>query len=255
MEIFHQAETGYFHIAELVRQGGMVYFSTMFEPSQILAIIEDRRKHLGLSQAEVSLRAFGKPDNTAIQSLKKGSSPAVDRVAALARALGLELYLGPPRESGELPPSPDLNDLATLPLHDAFVSAGPGAINSVEPVVDYVSFRRDWLKKIGTLPSNAVLVRASGDSMQPCISDGDMLLIDRADRHAPVPTRSDRGVRRAPIYALLHNGEAKVKRLLLTEAGFVTLISDNPDYQPQFAKADDLSIIGKVKWWGHTCKD
>lgn len=54
---------------------------------------------LGMSQSQLELRAFGRAGNTAIQNLKKGASPAFDRVADMARALGLELYLGLPRRN------------------------------------------------------------------------------------------------------------------------------------------------------------
>ena len=33
------------------------------------------------------------------------------------------------------------------------------------------------------------------------------------------------------------------------------LLSDNPDYAPALARAENLSIIGKVVWWGHTSRD
>jgi hypothetical protein len=55
---------------------------------------------LGLSQAQLGKKAFGRLDPSAIQSLKKGSSPSADRLAAIADALGWELYLGPPRHRG-----------------------------------------------------------------------------------------------------------------------------------------------------------
>ena len=56
---------------------------------------------LGLSQTQLGQLAFGKPNNSAIQALKAGSSPAVDRLEAIANAIGWEVYFGPPRA---LPP-------------------------------------------------------------------------------------------------------------------------------------------------------
>ncbi|MBR9822504.1 MAG: hypothetical protein GYB51_16075 [Rhodobacteraceae bacterium] len=69
----------------------------MYEPEEILSLFESERERLGLSQAEVGARAFGKSDNTAFQNMRRGSAPRFDKVAALAEALGLELYLGPRR--------------------------------------------------------------------------------------------------------------------------------------------------------------
>lgn len=119
-------------------------------------------------------------------------------------------------------------------------------------MVDYLAFRKDWLRKIGVSPSNAVLARAKGDSMQPVIWDGDMLLIDRSRKEPPSLALKDQRRRHAPLFALLEDGIAKVKRLQLLDDTRAILISDNPDYSPSFAKTEELSIIGKVLWWGHT---
>lgn len=71
----------------------------MLTTSDIYELIEARRRELGLSQAEVGQRAFNRNDNAAIQSLRRGSSPAFDTLSSLASALGLELYFGKPRSS------------------------------------------------------------------------------------------------------------------------------------------------------------
>lgn len=254
MEILHQMETKNFHITQLVPQAVTVQFYTMYEAGEILAIIEARRAELGLSQIDVSLRAFGKADNSAIQSLKKGSSPSIERVAALAGALGLELYLGPIRDTAEAVREATSSEFAHVPLHAAKLAAGHGIANVAEDVIEYLAFRRDWLRRLGVAPSNAVLARASGDSMLPCVSDGDMVLIDRSKTEVPVRSQTaKRG--RSPVYAFLDDGQARIKRIERPDDGQVILLSDNPEYPPEFAKIENLSIIGKVLWWGHTNRD
>lgn len=69
----------------------------MYDADHLLRLFEPRLAELGMSQAELGAAAFGKSDNSAIQGLKKGSVPSIDRVAAMARVLGLECYVGPPR--------------------------------------------------------------------------------------------------------------------------------------------------------------
>lgn len=66
------------------------------DAAKIYSVFEERRAELGLSQADVGRLAFGKADNAPLQNIKKGSSPSVERVAAIAAALGLELRLGAP---------------------------------------------------------------------------------------------------------------------------------------------------------------
>jgi phage repressor protein C with HTH and peptisase S24 domain len=231
----------------------------MYDPAEILAIFEAQRMKLGLSQAELGKLAFGKADNTAIQSLKKGSSPAIDRVAALAEALNLELYLGPPRETGPVSQMViDNKDFAQIPLHEAILSAGHGSLNEGDLVIDHLAFRRDWLQRIGLAASNANLARVTGDSMLPTIADNDLVLIDTTKRDPPQVSGSGKHPVKRPIYAVLIEGQARVKRLLQPSAGTLMLISDNPDYAPEVltgTDAENLQIIGKVMWWGHTVRE
>jgi phage repressor protein C with HTH and peptisase S24 domain len=146
---------------------------------------------------------------------------------------------------------------AHIPLHDAFLAAGGGAENGAEAVIDYLAFRRDWLRRIGVAPSNAALARVEGDSMQPSIWHGDMVMIDHsvARQTIPVRARSGESKVRSPVYALLEDGRARVKRIERPSEDQLVLISDNPDYAPQFIHPDAVTIIGKVVWWGHTSKE
>lgn len=146
-------------------------------------------------------------------------------------------------------------DFVAVPVHDAMLAAGDGVDNATEDQIGHLAFRSDWLKRINLKPENAVIARARGDSMQPCIWDSDVLLIDRSRTEPPGAPKKGTPSRRPPIFALLDDGEAKVKRIQLQEGGMAALISDNPDYPPQFIRVETLKIIGKVVWWGHTSKD
>lgn len=57
--------------------------------------------HSGRSGREVSIDAVG--HESAIRSLKRGLDLRVSTIQALCRVLGLEFYVGPPREAGESP--------------------------------------------------------------------------------------------------------------------------------------------------------
>ncbi|MDO9527124.1 MAG: S24 family peptidase [Gemmobacter sp.] len=149
-------------------------------------------------------------------------------------------------------------DFASIPLHEAALAAGMGADNDSESIIGHLAFRRDWLTRIGVSASNAVLARAQGDSMNPCIHDGDLMLIDRSKTDAPVRGRATTDRRPSPIYALLQDGQARVKRIERPEPGLIMLMSDNPAYGPEVltgSKIAALNIIGKVMWWGHTNRE
>jgi phage repressor protein C with HTH and peptisase S24 domain len=217
--------------------------------------VSERLSALGTNAFAVENSA-GLPAD-AVRSILRGGKKAgttLNRAQDVCNALGLELYIGPRRDSGAVQVIDREAEYAHIPVHDAMLAAGAGAFNGAEEVVDFLAFRRDWLRRLGLDPSRAVIARATGDSMQPCVWHGDLVLIDRSRIDPPMHSRPDRG-RRAPVFALLDEGAAKIKRVQWIEPGLAVLLSDNPDYAPTFARAENLSIIGKVVWWGHTSRD
>lgn len=256
MLFYIMMETICVDLHRLVRRRKMVQISTMLSPGDIYSALEARRTELGLSQAEVGARAFGKADNSAFQALRRGSSPSAEKLAALCDAVGWELYFGPPRDTGPIEQVIlDGREFAHIPLHAASLAAGGGASNDDEVVIDHLAFRRSWLEQIGVSASSAVLARATGLSMYPTIDHDDMLLIDRSKSAPPQVPRAPRDTRPAPIYALLDDYGARVKRLELAPGGSLALLSDNPAYAPEFQPPSEVQIIGKVMWWGHTNRE
>jgi phage repressor protein C with HTH and peptisase S24 domain len=217
--------------------------------------VSERLSALGTNAFAVE-NAAGLPAD-AVRSILRGGKKAgttLNRAQDVCNALGLELYIGPRRDSGPVQVIDREAEYAHIPVHDAMLAAGSGALNGSEEIIDFLAFRRDWLRRIGLDPARAVIARAAGESMQPCIWDGDLLLIDRSRVDPPVTPQSGLA-RRAPVFALLDDGEAKVKRVQLIGSGMAMLQSDNPDYPPVFAQTGNLHIIGKVVWWGHTSRD
>ncbi|OYU38643.1 MAG: hypothetical protein CFE33_15240 [Pseudorhodobacter sp. PARRP1] len=227
----------------------------------IFETLEARRKELGLSQAEVGRRALGQSDGSALQNMKRGSSPSPENLDKICAVLDLDFYIGPRRESGPVAQM-TLNgaDYIHVPLHDAALSAGPGAENGGRNVIDHLAFRRDWMRRIGISPTSACLARIDRDSMVPTLFPGDIVLIDTSRTEVPVHRNSKGSYRRASIYAFVEDGQARVKRIERAEPSAIILLSDNPDYPPELRtgaqiEALQMSIIGKVVWWGHTSKD
>lgn len=224
----------------------------------ILAIIEEALRRKGYSASAASQLAVGNP--ALIKNLKnrrtdRERSHPIDNLRSLAEVLDLEFYFGPPRDRGPVPPAASKEVFVNVPLYDAGLSAGNGQINSTEDVVDYLAFRQDWLRKIGVAPSNVVLARASGESMTPTIWPDDIILIDTSRKEIPVTVPHGTSRRRSLIYAILENGEAKVKRVERPRENQVFLVSDNPEFQTELADLNSLTVIGKVLWWGHTNRE
>lgn len=225
----------------------------------LFAQIEARRIELGLSQAQLGQKAFGSASSAAIQNLKRGSDPRYQNLKSLADALDFELYFGPRRETADISTvALDGDEYAHIPLHEAMLAAGPGYHNAGEAIVDHLAFRRDWLTRMNVTISAARLARVRGDSNQPTLWDGDMVLIDTSKRDPAIRRKGASDQRRSPFYALIDSGEARVKRIERPSPDVMMLISDNPDFPPELRHGDqltDITITGRVIWSGHSFKD
>ncbi len=119
-----------------------------------------------------------------------------------------------------------------------------GAMIVSEQVVDYVSFRSDWVRYTLGIPAHYLsLISVKGDSMEPTLSDGDLVLIDlRANR-----------VEDNAIYVIQSNDSLLVKRIQRKLDGSMVVRSDNPIYETEVLTgetADRLEVVGRVVWTG-----
>lgn len=140
---------------------------------------------------------------------------------------------------------PPPGEFAYIPRLDVEASAGAGSLATEEDIGGMLAFRSEWLRRIGINPVTARALRARGDSMEPTIYDGDVLLTDTAVDHV-----IDNG-----IYVIVHAGLVLLKRVHPTRDGAVTLISDNPIYPREMvpaAEVADLHIAGRVMWFGRS---
>lgn len=232
----------------------------MLDPAHLYEIIERRRKELGISQAELGRLAFGEADNSHVQNLRRGSSPRVDRLAALAEVIGYELTFSPKgRTAAEAiaTASHDVQvDTVHLPIYDALLSAGAGAINASEHIIGHQPFAFSEIRKHRNATVGSVVCAwAKGESMEPLIRDGDLIMLNTADKLLPKRRRTKGSRHLAPIFAVIDDGEAMVKRVEGPDHGFYTLVSENNSYPPRLAAADALRVVGRVIWWGHSVRE
>jgi len=131
-----------------------------------------------------------------------------------------------------------------IPRYDVSVSTGAGHENGTHvEISNSHAFRIDWLKKNGWDPEHLCIVEASGNSMEPRIAHGDVLLINM----------SDKIIQSGEIYALAFPSDGvRAKRLFWMADGRLRISSDNPDksrYPDEFysqEEASHLTIIGKI---------
>jgi phage repressor protein C with HTH and peptisase S24 domain len=126
-----------------------------------------------------------------------------------------------------------------VPQLDGRISAGNGLVP--EPAVKtQIAFRRDWIARKGK-PENMLLIKVSGDSMEPTLYEGDLVLIDK---------RRDFLEPHGGIYAIAIDDAIMIKRLQADPSGKIRIISDNKSlYPPMEADPDQVKINGKVIWF------
>jgi hypothetical protein len=199
-------------------------------------IRERREDYAGLS------RLLGRNPAYIQQFIKRGTPRKLDSadVQLLARYFGVSAAdLG-----GHISDASD-RDLVRVPRLNVAASAGHGAVAEAEGVISHIAFEGKWLRDLcGRSSADLSFIKVQGDSMSPTLTDGDDILVDRADG-------SDR--LRDGIYVLRHDDTLIVKRLALNPATrLLTIKSDNPAY-PEWRDCDlgGLRIIGRVIWAGH----
>jgi phage repressor protein C with HTH and peptisase S24 domain len=119
---------------------------------------------------------------------------------------------------------------------------GLGGTYSDGPVeVQTHQFPRAWLETITRTPGpHLTIARGRGDSMMPTLMDGDMVLIDRSQRHV---------FEQDAIWALTVGDIAMIKRLRV-RSDRVQLLSDNDRVPADEATADEINIVGRVIFIG-----
>ena len=133
------------------------------------------------------------------------------------------------------PPSSD--ELVILPRYDIRASAGSGTLVEQRFATEDFRVGREWLRRNlpPWAPNNAVvgILEGSGDSMEPTIRDGDLLMVVQD---------VDWGiVERGGIFVFSLDGDRLLlKRLHVMMSGDLQIISDNPAYPVETIPFDDI---------------
>ncbi|WP_074219123.1 S24 family peptidase [Rhodovulum sp. ES.010] len=105
-----------------------------------------------------------------------------------------------------------------------------------------LAFERAFLRAQGANPENCSIIAASGDSMQPAIPDGALLVVDHGQTE----------IRNGHMMVINVGEDLLVKRIRRRLDGLLDLISDNPAYAPETVgrdMIDQLRIVGRVVYY------
>ncbi|TBC64493.1 helix-turn-helix transcriptional regulator [Rhizobium ruizarguesonis] len=209
-----------------------------------------------------SIHAFSKKSGISDSSLRgylKGAMPGADIALKIAEVAKVDLkWLIAGTGSKEIRPPEDafeggaldsrgriVNEIAFIPRLDVQASAGMGSLVVSEDTVDILAFNRNWLRERSINAVAARVLDVKGDSMEPTIRDGDILVVDTSITQ----------VRDNAIYVIIYAGNVLVKRVHLKRDGSLTLISDNERYPREdvpIEEVPDLHIAGRVMWFGRS---
>ncbi|PPB81363.1 peptidase S24-like protein [Albidovulum inexpectatum] len=208
-----------------------------------------RAHQLGLSPAHVAEMAG--VNRSFVYDILRGRStrPNVERLGAVARVLKVErdwLIHGIGDVEGT-PPFIENPDEAFVSIAHASPrpSMGGGAVvqDHEDSAGRAYHFRRSWIKgSLGASPSQLRIMHVEGDSMAPTLLSGDTVLVDMA-RRTPNP----------PGIFVLDDGMGLVAKRLEhipnSDPPAVRVISDNPVYSPYERTADEIYIVGRIRWF------
>lgn len=163
-------------------------------------------------------------------------------------ALGFEPSMNSLKQSKPMPVlavAQSADSLERVPFYNITASAGFTAISEGTYVPDdYIGLSKRWLNLRGFYLNQLAFITASGDSMYPTISDGDMLLVNLGAKQP----------KDGKIYVLRSGEQIWVKRVQGIING-IRLISDNKEiYSPMdaiFNDSLDFEVIGQVVYIGH----
>lgn len=141
-------------------------------------------------------------------------------------------------------PAPTRDEIADqldlVSIEEIDLSLGMGATFLDESAVHTVAqwFPRSWVRMFtDTHESQLTFARGDGDSMDPTIKHGDVVLIDRSVRHINGQDK---------IWALAYGGFGTIKRVWAQPDGTYRLKSDNPLVEAEVAVDGEMHVIGRV---------
>lgn len=191
--------------------------------------IKALRNKKGIKQIE--LAAAVNVSQAALSGYETGKYEAdLETYKRIASYFGVSLgYL-----LGEDSPDDKREDYIRIPVLGRVAAGIP--IDAIEEIIDWEDISADMAA--GGAEYFGLQIR--GNSMEPKISDGDIVIV-----------RKQPDVESGEIAVVLVNGDdATVKRVKKSAAG-ITLISNNPAYDPMFYSNEDIeklpvAILGRV---------
>ena len=219
----------------------------------------EARKQAGLLQVDLAVALGDRYSQSMISMVECGQRELrASGVIRAARELGVSvdyLYgltddpapytelaekIGALADEAALAVSPEIREVPgarPIPVHRLQSAAGGGAVDLDETIKTFAYFRQEWLSKKGLTSSQCSIINVAGESMEPTLPDGCVILLDR--------NRTRR--RRGHIFVVRTEDGLIVKKAGKDKDGGWQLVSDHPSWKP-VPWPDGAEVIGEVKW-------
>ena len=195
--------------------------------------LKELREQAGYSQYSFAEK-FGVSQST-VGNWESGTrEPKFDTMQRLADFFGVSVDYLLGRESvPEGPPAPSRPGSKWIPVLGKVAAGTP--IEAVEDILDY-----EEIDAQTAASGEYFALQIKGQSMEPKISDGDVVIVRKQDDCDSGDT----------AVVLVNGDEATVKRIK-KEPGGIMLIPSNPAYEPKFYSNEEIEslpvkIVGKV---------
>ncbi len=119
---------------------------------------------------------------------------------------------------------------------DIRASAGGGAEVFGEDYETLSVDRTIIANMVGFSNKNLEAIHVDGESMEPTLSDGSIIFVDREQTN----------ISKDGIFVASTTAGLFIKRIRQRADGMVELISDNKAYSPEVLTPDEVAIVGKV---------
>lgn len=138
-------------------------------------------------------------------------------------------------------------DVVRIPRFDVRAAAGAGSLPESQEPDGFLTVTRDWLAQFGVAASRISVLQADGESMEPTIRHGDLLLVNHDIDKARVLAGG--------VFVITYGGALKVKRCQGIGKGDLRITSDaGPAYGVDIVPADriddEVTVHGQVFWSG-----
>lgn len=181
-----------------------------------------------------------------------GREMKVSTAARIAEACGVSpqwLIFGEGNDAPTVAKTPPSSDGVLVNCYDeAEASAGFGRWESDAQEPKKILISQSFLSDLGLAPNHTIIIRVTGDSMEPTLKTGDRIILNTAPAHIL-----------SGVTVFVSSGHLMVKRLAPTASGKVRIISDNERYPSEEADisrfrwgepdgGDAITIIGRVAY-------